>query len=159
MNKSFPKTKLVLLSGAFQPKVYDRLKGKNVFLLEGRTDMGRTKDACRELNRRGITPVMITDNAAGFLFARNLVKECWVSYHSVEKEGLLCDIGAMIVGVLAKAHQVALFAAPGIHQKRYLGRPQEICFLAGRRTAPKGIKGYVPLIEFLPKKYVRKIHA
>jgi len=159
MNKFSSKTKGVLLSGAFQPEFYDRLKGKDVFLLEGRSDMERTKGACRELNRRGIVPVMVTDNAAGFLFARRLVKECWVAYHSVEKEGLLCDIGAMIVGVLAKAHRVALFAAPGIHQRKYLGRPEEICFLAGRRTAPQGVRGYVPLIEFLPKKYVRKIHV
>ncbi len=152
---------IILLLGNFRPDFYDSLKkaGSPVYVLEGRPDFVSAQATCRELLKRGITPTVIADNTAGFLFGRGWVKEAWIAYQTSDDQELLADIGSLILGVLAKQHRVPLQAFPGVKKSRFVGSPDAVCQLSGRRTAPAGVKGYVPLIETLPKKYVRKIHV
>ena len=153
---------IVLLQGMFAPEFYDALakrKFKNVVVLEGRPSFDSSREACQQLLKHRITPIVIADNTAGFLFSRNFVKEVWIAYQTSDAKGCICEIGALIVAVLGKTHRIAVDAAQGIPQKRFLGSPDDVCCLAGQRTAPVGVKGYVPLVEFVPQKYFRRIHV
>src|SRR3990167_6147313 len=79
---SIKKNSVVLLQGVFKTSVFDLLKQKKVeevFVLEGRPGLESARQSCRELLKRKIRPTLVTDNMAGFLFYKNLVKEVWLS--------------------------------------------------------------------------------
>ena len=127
---------------------------KEVFILEGRpkTDSSRFKNFLKHK----ITPTLISDNMAGFLFYKNLVKEIWIAYFEADAERALCNMGSTILGVLGKRHMVPvnLFPSNGTKMK---SANKDILYFQGKRIAPKGIKGYVPLTEWLSKEYITQI--
>ena len=157
------KTKTVtLIQGVFDKTFFDLLKkngAKDVFVLEGRPKLLAAKNSCRELLKRKMTPTLITDNMAGFLFYKDFVKEVWVAYQSKEKECVVCHIGALVLGVLGKKHKVAVYAYPTKEKMGMEGKPQDIFRFQGKKIAPAGIKGHVPLIECLPREYITKVYA
>lgn len=153
--------KILLLLGAFEPAFYDFLKKERkeaaIYVCEGRPDFESSRLTCRALLHRKIIPTVIADNTAGFLFFRGWVKEVWVAYQTADKECVLADVGGLILGVLARRHNVPLYAFAGIKKNRFVGSPDQACSLDGVRIAPEGVKSFVPLIELVPRKYVRKI--
>ena len=50
---------------------------------------------------------------------------------------------------------VKLLAAQ--HRTRFLGDPQAVLSFEKKRIAPQDAHGYVPLVEWVPAKYLRKI--
>lgn len=155
------KESIVLLHGSCNSAVFDELKQKkikDVFVLEGRPSLESSKFSCQELIDRKITPTLIADNMAGFLFYKNLIKEVWISYQVADKDGALCSIGALILGVLGKRHNVPVNLYPARQKMALIGKEREIFFFNGESVAPKNIKGYVPLAEWLPREYVTHIH-
>ena len=95
---------------------------------------------------------------AGFLFFKGLVKEVIVACQYADDTGALCDIGALILAVLAKEHKVPLKLIVADRRTRFLGDPEEISSFEGQRIAPEETHGYVPLVEWVPAKYLRKWH-
>lgn len=151
---------VVLLHGVFEPSVFDAVKsgnGTELFVMEGRPSLESAQTTCRELLRRKIKPTLIADNMAGFLFYRNLVKEVWLACQTVDEQGALCPIGSLIVGVLAKRHNVPVYVYPASKGSRLMGGQKDIFYFKGIKVAPQNIKGYVPLIEWLPKKYITEM--
>jgi methylthioribose-1-phosphate isomerase len=151
---------VVLLHGIFEPSVFDGVKsgtGNELFVMEGRPSLESAQTTCRELLRRKIKPTLIADNMAGFLFYRNLVKEVWLACQTVDEQGALCPIGSLIVGVLAKRHNVPVYVYPASKESRLMGGQKDIFYFKGIKVAPQNIKGYVPLVEWLPKKYITEI--
>lgn len=156
------KNSVVLLQGVFEGSIFDRLKKrkiKEVFILEGRPGLEAAKQSSRELLKRKIKPTLIADNMAGFLFYKNLVKEVWISYQSTDKEGALCQIGGLILGVLGRKHKVPVYIYPNGKKLSLLGRSKDISYFNGIQVAPRGIKGYVPLAEWVPQKYISKVYG
>ena len=155
------KRSIVLLQGIFESPVFDVLKARKpeeVFVLEGRPSLDAAKFSCRELIKRNIRPTLIADNMAGFLFYKELVKEVWLSYQLADENGALCQIGGLILGVLGKRHQVPVFLYPNRAKIHLIGPQREIFYFNGVRTTPEDIRGYVPLAEWVPKKYITKIY-
>ena len=151
---------IILLQGVFAADIFDQFKQKesqDVFVLEGRPDLRSAATSCRELLKRKISPTLISDNMAGFLFFKNLVKETWIAYQTSTSEGALCHIGALIVGVLGKKHNVPVYLFPAKGPTKLLGSEKDLLSFKNKKTAPKGIRGYVPLTEWLPNKYITKI--
>ena len=151
---------VILLHGVFEPSVFDVVKsgnGNELFVMEGRPSLESAQTTCRELLRRQIKPTLIADNMAGFLFYRNLVKEVWLAYQAVDEPGALCPIGSLIVGVLAKRHNVPVYVYPASKESRLMGGQKDIFYFKGIKVAPQNIKGYVPLVEWLPKKYITEL--
>ena len=152
---------IVLVHGLVNESFLDLLKERretNVYLLEGRPKLKVANVLSKEFNKRNITPTLIADNMAGFLFKRNLVSEVWLAYQSADQAGAVCDIGALILGVLAKRHNVPVYLYPSSAQKNAkVGTQKDILNFNGVRVAPKGVKGYVPLAERLPVKYISKV--
>ena len=154
------KESIVLLQGIFQPADLDRLKDRKereVFVMEGRPSLEAAQFTCSELLKRKIKPTLIADNMAGFLFYKDLVKEVWLSYQTQDKEGALCPIGGLILGVLGKRHKVPVHLYPSGRALNLIGNQKEIFYFKGVKIAPNRIKGYVPLAEWVPQKYISEI--
>ena len=134
-------------------------KPKAVFVLEGRPELEGTKAFCQALLKKKITPTLISDNMAGFLFYKNLVKEVWVTYQGLNHKHAYADVGGLILSVLGKKHGVPVYLFPAGKKIKAMGRGEDILNFNGKRVAAQGIKGYVPLIERLPKKYITKVYA
>jgi methylthioribose-1-phosphate isomerase len=154
------KKSTVLLQGLFNPKYFDQLKGlkEDVFILEGRPSLKASQENSRELLKRKIKPTLIADNMAGFLFFKDLVKEVWISYQASDDKGALCFTGGLILAVLGKKHQVPVYLFPIEAQSRLLGDEKEILYFQKKKIAPSGIRGYVPLVEWVPAKYITKYY-
>lgn len=159
---SIKKNSVILLQGVFDPSVFDLLKRKKVkeiFVLEGRPGLEAAKTSCKELLKRKIKPTLIADNMAGFLFYKEMVKEIWLSYQSVDKEGAFCTIGGLILGVLGKKHKVPVYVYPSKKKIKLFGKSSDLLNFNGVRVAPRGVVGYVPLAEYVPTKYIGKIYG
>ena len=146
---------IVLLHGVFEKSFFDMIETrgyKKVFIMEGRPTLEAAKVACRELLKRKITPTVIADNMAGFLFYNKLVKEAWLAYKITEKRGAMCHIGASIVALLAKEHNVPLFCYKGDSDAEGVAKEKDVVSFNGVRVAPEGTETCAPLLERVPGK-------
>ena len=152
---------IILLQGIFKNSAFDRLgkkKREEIVVLEGRPSLEAAKSSCHQLLKRKIRPTLIADNMAGFLFYKRLVKEVWLSYQVADGKGALCQIGGLILGVLGKKHKIAVNLFPSGRKIDLIGHQNEIFHFNGVKVAPGNIRGYVPLAEWLPRKYITKIY-
>lgn len=156
------KKSITLLNGHFESEVFDELKDqkiKNVFVMEGRPTLKASQKSCKALLKNKIKPTLISDNMAGFLFASELVKEVWCAYYDVNEKGAVVDVGGIILGVLAKAHNVPVFLYPSDEKMKVKGASKDLTSFLGKSVAPKGTKTYVPLVEFMPHKYISEYYS
>ncbi len=150
------KNSIVLLHGTFNEGFFAKLNNQNLtqaFVMEGRPSLAASKTTSKQLLQHSIDPVLISDNMAGFLFYKGLVKEVWIAYQEVNEDGALCPVGALILGVLGKKHAVPVYLYPSEGKLEFLGQAEELMSFENKRIAPAGTKGYVPLMEWLPNKY------
>ncbi|HOW36156.1 MAG TPA: hypothetical protein PL155_07065 [Candidatus Omnitrophota bacterium] len=155
------KKSIILVHGLVEGSLLDQFKkkgAKSVFILESRPRLEGAKILSQELLKRKIKPVVIADNMAGFLFFKGLVKEVWIGCQACYKNGATCDIGSLILAVLAKRHKVAVNLVTSRRKTVSVGKSEEILYFNGTRVAPKGIKGYVPLVEWVPQVYITRIY-
>src|SRR5665213_287063 len=75
-------------------------KTDRAFVCEGRPSLEAGRKTSAVLLKKGIIPTVISDNMAGFLFFKGLVKEVIIACQYADKKGALCDMGALIVAVL-----------------------------------------------------------
>lgn len=152
---SIKKRSLILLHGNFTDEALNAFKkSEQYFVLEGRPDLLASKNILKILGLRKIIPTMITDNMAGFLFYKDLVKEVRVSYQYDDETGALCDIGALILGVLAKTHKVPVHLLEGKLRRRFLAPQDALLTFNGKKTASANTRVYGPLVEWLPNEYI-----
>jgi len=148
---------IYLFQGVFTPEAFKKIrlaKSDHAFVCEGRPSLEAGKKTTSLLLKQGNTPTVISDNMAGFLFFKGLVKEVIIACQYADKTGALCDTGALILAVLAKKHKVPLKLLAAEHKTRFLGNPKSILSFEGKEFAPKSTIGYVPLVEWIPKKYL-----
>ena len=131
------------------------VKGTHAFVCEGRPSLEAGRKTSSILLKNGITPTVICDNMAGFLFFKGLVKEVIIACQYADNKGALCDMGALILAVLAKKHKISVRLLVADHRTRFLGDPKSILSFEGQRIAPKDTYGYVPLVEWVPAKYLK----
>ncbi len=148
---------IILLHGHFESEFFDDLKKKKtktVFILEGRPDLSSSKASIKELLKRKIKPTLIADNMAGFLFSKKMVKEVHLSYQQRDENGVMAQVGSLILAVLGFRHKVKVVMHQGSKKLKLMGKSKDILEFANTRVAPKGVKGYVPLLEVVPEKYI-----
>ena len=151
----------ILLQGVIKDSLFDLLKKrkiKDAVVLEGRPSLEAVKSNSKQLLKRNIVATVITDNMAGFFFYKNLVKEVWLSYQARDKDYVLCDIGALILGILGKRHKVPIMCYPAAKKNKYLGKAQDLINFNGNKIVHLSVQGYVPLLEWVPLKYIRKVY-
>jgi methylthioribose-1-phosphate isomerase len=149
---------IVLLQGVFTAEALSKMKfakSAEVFICEGRPSLEAGKLNAKVLLSLGVTPRVICDNMAGFLFFKNLVKEVRLACQYADQGGALCDTGALICAVLAKRHKVPVKLGQAKIKTRFLGSPKDILSFEGTLIAPKGAHGYVLLVEWVPGKYLK----
>lgn len=146
---------VVLIYGEFEPEFFSLFKDRTqekFFVMEGRPHLTPGKTCITGLTKMGITPTLICDNMAGFLFAKGMVKEVWLSYVEEGDRGALCLIGSSILGLLAKRHQVPVNCYASNAKKDVMAESKTMTSFAGTTVAAKGIEAYVPLLEWVPGK-------
>lgn len=151
----------ILIQGVFDESFFDLLKErrlKEVYVLEGRPKLEALRHSCEQLVQRGITPTVIADNMAGFLFYKDLVQDVWLSYQVADSGRVLCDIGALILGVLGKKHGIPVRCYPAGKKSNLTGSHRDICYFNGTRVVSDRVKGYVPLLEWVPSKYISETY-
>lgn len=137
--------------------VFEKRGIREVVILEGRPSLEAARRNTSALAKHKITPVLIADNMAGFLFFKNYVKEVWLAYYEADKEGALCDVGGLILAVLAKKHGLTVNLYPAGRKVAFLGKEKDLFSFNGERIAPAKTKGYVPLTEWVDCRYITKI--
>ena len=150
----------IITHGLFEDRFFHALRDQRpekVFVLEGRPSLESCRHACRHLLKLGIRPVIISDNMAGFLFFRKMVRQVWLAYQDRDGEDAVCLTGGLVLSVLAKRHHVPVFLSYASRKQEDFADEKEIFSFNGIRVAPKGIRGYVPLVETVPLKYVTKV--
>ena len=153
----------VIVHGFFNDNFFDNLKKSskvNVIVLEGRPSLKSGRESSANLQKRGIVPTVIADNMAGYLFFKNAVKEVWLSGQAVDKNGAMCEIGSLVLAVLAKKHSVPVFVALTDKSQAFgrqaFGKPADLQKFNGQNVISGKIKAFVPLIEWVPAKYLGK---
>jgi methylthioribose-1-phosphate isomerase len=147
----------ILLHGVMSREALNKIsKGATVYICEGRPSLEAGKVNAKLLSKTH-KPTIICDNMAGFLFFKGLVKEVVLACQFVDKSGALCDMGALILAVLAKKHKVSVKLVDANPKTRFLGDPKTILSFEGKLIAPKETHSYVPLVEWVPAKYLKKI--
>jgi methylthioribose-1-phosphate isomerase len=149
---------IVLVHGVFEDAVLKSFKKADYFLLEGRPDLLSSKSTIKAFSNKKFTPTVIADNMAGFLFYKGLVKEVRLAYQYMDDTGVLCDIGGLILGVLAKTHKIPVYLYPGKTRRHFLAPQEDLVKFNGKAVAAPGTRAYGPLVEWLAKKYITKLN-
>ena len=149
---------VVLIHGVFRPDFFATLRkgGKDVVVLEGRPCLAAAREACAHLYKIHILPTVMADNMAGYLFSKGLVKEIWLASEAVDKKGAMCEIGALILAVLGKKHKVSVFTFPAGRKNKPLGKSDDLQKFNGQKVVTTKVKAFVPLIEWVPAKYLSR---
>ncbi len=137
---------------------FENLKVQNIFIMEARPLLESSRSNSRFLLKNKITPTVIADNMAGFLFFQEWVKDVWIAFQAESKDALLCDTGALILAVLGKRHRVPVnFCRTPVKTKLFATK-DDILTLLKEKIAPGQTDFYAPCVEWVPKKYVTRIN-
>lgn len=150
---------IALLHGAIVEEELANLpKSLSVFIMEGRPNLESSEYLVGKLAMKKIKPVLIADNMAGFLFSKNLINEVWLGCSNIDSDGAIAPIGSLILAVLAFKHNIPVKCCKGVVSKGAVGKQRDLFNFKGSRVAPLGVSGYVPLIDFIPSKYIRNCY-
>ncbi len=154
------KKSITLIHGEFKDEFFDGLKKqklKQVFVCEGRPTLKSSKHAVKALQKRKILPTVITDNMAGFLFYKGYVKEVNVAYQQKDKNGILAQIGSLVLSVLASAHKVPVKGHTAQTHLDLLDHSGSLHRFNGKKVIDKNVKTFVPLVEWVDCKYISQV--
>jgi hypothetical protein len=152
----FKKNSITLLHGVLTNGAMAKIKAKdNIVICEGRPTLRAAEHNSRFFLDKKKKPIIICDNMAGYLFYNNLVKEVVLACQYADKTGALCDIGSLILVVLAKKHKVSVRLLEAEHKKHFLGNPKDLLNIKGVPTAQPTTNAYAPLVEWVPGKYLK----
>lgn len=151
---------VVLLHGIFKAEFFEQVKNSNakdIVVLEGRPSLEAARDSSAHLQRIGLVPTVMADNMAGYLFSKGLVKEVWLAAQAADKNGAMCEIGSLILAVLAKKHNVPVLVdiRTGVKKAKTFGKASDLQKFNGHTVVAGKVKTFVPLIEWVPAKYLR----
>lgn len=146
----------VILYGLFSYEELKRLTSQSTadfVVLEGRPRLEIGQETSKQLLRIGKRPIVIADNMAGFLFYQKKVSAVYVTCQSKDDTGAFCPMGALILAVLCQRHNVAFHVVQAARNIDLRAKDKELFNFQKTRVAVRGIKAYVPLIEWIPAKY------
>lgn len=120
-----------------------------------------------ELKRDGIPVTLITDNMAGYVMSKGLVRKVIVGADRIVQDAVFNKIGTYSVAVLAHEHDIPFYvaapkstfdltckAADVIIEER---KSDEVTHVGCQQTAPNNIKVLNPAFDATPLKYVTGI--
>lgn len=132
--------------------------GENISFLvpEGRPHLWGARELAPQLISRGWPVRLITDNMMAYCFSKNMMQEAYIFSQKDTAEGAWCPTGSLILAIAARAHGVPVKTLPAGKELSETTKAgdEALFFLAGKRVAPQGIKGYAPLVELVPWKYI-----
>jgi methylthioribose-1-phosphate isomerase len=147
----------VILYGLFSAEELKRLaahSSADFDILEGRPRLEIGQATSKQLLRIGKRPIVIADNMAGFLFYQKKVSAVYVTCQSRDDTGAFCPTGALILAVLCQRHNVLFHVVDAARDIDLRAKDQDLFNFQKTRVAARGIKAYVPLVEWIPSKYI-----
>jgi len=141
----------------------------HVYVDETRPVLQGARLTCWELMQEKIPATLITDNMAGYLMSRGLIKAVFVGADRIAANGDAANkIGTYTVAVLAKENRVPFYvAAPfstvdlslrsGKDIPIELRPEEEVTGLNKSRTAPAGVGVFNPAFDVTPSRYIKAI--
>ena len=146
---------------------WEQGKRIRVFADETRPLLQGARLTAYELKRDGIPVTLITDNMAGYVMSKHMVKMVIVGADRILKDAVVNKIGTFTVAVLAREHKIPFYvAAPKstfdmsrtstevLIEER---KPEEVTLISGRRIAPEGVDVFNPAFDITPLDYVTAI--
>jgi methylthioribose-1-phosphate isomerase len=146
---------------------WEQGKRIRVFADETRPLLQGARLTTYELKRDSIPVTLITDNMAGYVMFKHMVKMVIVGADRILKDAVVNKIGTFTVAVLAKEHKIPFYvAAPKstfdvsrtstevLIEER---KPEEVTLISGRRIAPEGVDVFNPAFDITPLDYVTAI--
>lgn len=141
----------------------------HVYATETRPFLQGARLTTWELMQEGIPVTLITDNMAGYVMAKGLVKSVIVGADRIAANGdVVNKIGTYGLAVLAKEHGIPFYCAAPVStfdlrlksgddviiEQRH---PQEVTHVLGQRIAPEGVDVLNPAFDVTPARYVTAI--
>jgi methylthioribose-1-phosphate isomerase len=146
---------------------WEQGKRIRVFADETRPLLQGARLTAYELRRDGIPVTLITDNTAGYVMSKHMVKMVIVGADRILKDAIINKIGTFTVAVLAREHKIPFYvAAPRstFDTRRASSevtieerKPEEVTLISGRRIAPEGVDVFNPAFDITPLDYVTGI--
>lgn len=151
--------KNILIYGLPDKKYLDDLKSRvlKVYIMEGRPDLFGAKILSRKLLDLGLSPILITDNAAAFCIYKKFINEVNLFYYKKDAKSLTCRVGSLVLVVSSEDNNVPVFAYPSEELMKDEANQEDLFYFEGIRTASDGIKAYVPLIDDVPIKFIKEV--
>ncbi len=153
----FKKHSVHLLHGVLTKGSLEKIRPQSnpVVICEGRPGLRAAEHNGRYYLGKKMQPIVICDSMVGSLFFNDYVKEVVLACQYADKTGALCEMGALVLAVLALKHKVKLRLLEGEHKKHFLGQSKDLLLIKGVPTAPEDTHTYVPLVEWVPQKYLK----
>ncbi|ACA59182.1 S-methyl-5-thioribose-1-phosphate isomerase [Candidatus Desulforudis audaxviator] len=141
-------------------------KQVKVFAGETRPFLQGARLTAWELMREGIEVVLVADNMAGYLMAREGLDLVIVGADRVAANGDVANkIGTYSLAVLARAHGIPFYVAvplSTVDLRTAIGRdipieerdPAELTHFRGRRVAPQGVAVWNPAFDVTPNELI-----
>lgn len=141
----------------------------HVYATETRPYLQGARLTTWELMQEGIPVTLITDNMAGYVMAKGLVKSVIVGADRIAANGdVVNKIGTYALAVLAKEHGIPFYCAAPVSTldlRLKSGNdviieqrsPQEVTHVLGQRIAPEGVDVLNPAFDVTPARYVTAI--
>jgi len=138
------------------------------FATETRPYFQGSKLTCWELQNMGADVTLVADNAIGALLSQNLIDLVIVgSDRSCANGDIANKIGTYQIAIVAKEFGVPVYALTQPSNKIKEGKdipieirdPKELLTFAGKKIVPKGVKGFYPAFDIVPRKLISKAIA
>lgn len=142
-----------------------RREGKRIsfFATETRPYLQGSRLTAWELKRSGIPVTIIADNMVAEIMKEGMVNKVIVGADHLARNGDIANkIGTFQIALLAKHFNIPFYCLcppasetrSGIEIKIEIRPDKELLEFAGKRIAPKGVKGYYPAFDITPNNLI-----
>lgn len=142
-----------LVHGIFGERFFDDLKtgaAQEVLVTEIRPNFEGARKTALRICEMGIKATLISDNMVAFCIWEGRVERLVLSYQGMSREALEVVVGTDLYFLMARYHGLPVSFYPSSVQFSGQGDEEDLFHACGIRIAPRGIKGWVPLISLIP---------
>jgi methylthioribose-1-phosphate isomerase len=133
---------------------------------ETRPYLQGARESAWELSMEGFDTTIISDNAAGYVIWKGMIDLVIVGADRCAMNGDVANkIGTYLIALAAFENNVPFYVAahpdPDIKRGKEIPieerNPEELFYIKNARIAPEGAKGYNPVFDITPAKYITGI--
>ncbi len=131
---------------------------KRVYVTEGRPELGGAKEVAPKIKDFSFDPVLISDNMVSYLLWRGMIERVYLFYQRIHEKEAECKIGSLTIGISAEEHGIPVYLYKSKYVYDLYGPEGDVFYFNQKRVAPLGVRGYNPLIDLVPLKFITKLY-